>query len=120
VLALLGLGGGICFPALMGLSMADVKPEDAGLASGLIGTMGEVGAALGLAVLATLSATRTETLAAAGKPALDALTGGFHLSFAIAAVIVAASVVIACTLMRPTRSVEVALVDDDELVADAA
>jgi EmrB/QacA subfamily drug resistance transporter len=120
VLALLGLGGGICFPALMGLSMADVKPEDAGLASGLIGTMGEVGAALGLAVLATLSATRTETLAAAGKPALDALTGGFHLSFAIAAVIVAVSVLIACTLMRPTRSVEVALVDDDELVADAA
>ncbi|GAA1617637.1 MFS transporter [Kribbella alba] len=120
VLVLLGLGGGICFPALMGLSMADVKPEDAGLASGLIGTMGEVGAALGLAVLATLSATRTETLAAAGKPALDALTGGFHLSFAIAAVIVAASVVIACTLMRPTRSVEVALVDDEELVADAA
>jgi hypothetical protein len=120
VLALLGLGGGICFPALMGLSMADVKPEDAGLASGLIGTMGEVGAALGLAVLATLSATRTETLAAAGKPALDALTGGFHLSFAIAAVIVAAAVLIACTLMRPARSVEVTLVDDDELVADAA
>ncbi|TDU89482.1 EmrB/QacA subfamily drug resistance transporter [Kribbella voronezhensis] len=103
VLALLGLGGGICFPALMGLSMADVKPEDAGLASGLIGTMGEVGAALGLAVLATLSATRTESLAAAGKPALDALTSGFHLSFAIAGVIVAAAVVIACTLMRPAR-----------------
>ena len=31
VLILLGLGAGICFPALMGLSMADVKPEDAGL-----------------------------------------------------------------------------------------
>src|SRR5690349_2427034 len=73
VLILLGLGGGICFPALMGLSMADVKPEDAGLASGLIGTTAEVGAALGLAVLATLSATRTESLATAGKPALDAL-----------------------------------------------
>jgi EmrB/QacA subfamily drug resistance transporter len=105
VLALLGLGGGVCFPALMGLSMADVKPEDAGLASGLIGTMGEVGAALGLAVLATLSATRTEALAAAGKPALEALTGGFHLSFAIAGVIVAAAVVIGCTLMRPARPV---------------
>jgi EmrB/QacA subfamily drug resistance transporter len=120
VLILLGLGGGICFPALMGLSMADVKPEDAGLASGLIGTTAEVGAALGLAVLATLSATRTETLAAAGKPALDALTSGFHLSFAIAGVIVAAAVLIACTLMRPARSVEAAELFDDELVADAA
>jgi EmrB/QacA subfamily drug resistance transporter len=120
VLALLGLGGGICFPALMGLSMADVKPEDAGLASGLIGTMGEVGAALGLAILATLSATRTESLAAAGKPALDALTSGFHLSFAIAGVIVAAAVVVACTLMRPARQVEAVESFDDELVAEAA
>ena len=68
MLVLLGLGGGICFPALMGLSMADVKPEDAGLASGLIGTMGEVGAALGLAVLATLSATRTDRPPPASRP----------------------------------------------------
>ncbi len=98
----------------MGLSMADVKPEDAGLASGLIGTMGEVGAALGLAILATLSATRTSTLAAAGKPALDALTSGFHLSFAIAGVIVAAAVVVACTLMRPARSAAEAVAPEDE------
>jgi MFS family permease len=119
VLVLLGLGGGICFPALMGLSMADVKPEDAGLASGLIGTMGEVGAALGLAVLATLSATRTESLAAAGKPALDALTSGFHLSFAIAGVIVAAAVVIACTLMRPARAEVSELADEAEELAAA-
>jgi EmrB/QacA subfamily drug resistance transporter len=119
VLLLLGLGGGICFPALMGLSMADVKPEDAGLASGLIGTTAEVGAALGLAILATLSATRTEAAASAGKPALDALTEGFHLSFAIAGVIVALAVVIACTLMRPTRGTAEAEVDDD-LALDAA
>ncbi len=120
VLLLLGLGGGICFPALMGLSMADVKPEDAGLASGLIGTTAEVGAALGLAVLATLSATRTETLTAAGKPVLDALTGGYHLSFAIAGLIVAAAVVIACTLMRPARDTAPVASEEEELVLDAA
>ncbi len=55
----------------MGLSMADVKPEDAGLASGLIGTIGEVGAALGLAVLATLSATRTDPRPQAGPRGPD-------------------------------------------------
>lgn len=120
VLVLLGLGGGICFPALMGLSMADVKPEDAGLASGLVGTTAEVGAALGLAVLATLSATRTETLAAAGKPALEALTSGFHLSFAVAAVIVATAVVIACTVMRPAPETSAPEVSGDELTLDAA
>ncbi|MGW1340891.1 DHA2 family efflux MFS transporter permease subunit [Kribbella sp. NPDC002412] len=118
VLVLLGLGAGICFPALMGLSMADVKPEDAGLASGLIGTTAQVGAALGLAVLATLSATRTAGLEAAGKAPLDALTSGYHLSFAIAGVIVAAAVVIACTLMRPAKQpVEAA---PEELALEAA
>ncbi|TWD80957.1 EmrB/QacA subfamily drug resistance transporter [Kribbella amoyensis] len=116
VLLLLGLGGGICFPALMGLSMADVKPEDAGLASGLIGTTAEVGAALGLAVLATLSATRTESVAAA-KPVLEALTDGYQFAFAVAAGIVAAAVVIACTVMRPARETEPV---EEELALDAA
>jgi MFS family permease len=118
VLVLLGLGAGVAFPALMGLSMADVKPEDAGLASGLIGTTAQVGAALGLAVLATLSATHTAGLDAAGKAPLEALTSGYHLSFGIAAAIVATAVVIACTLMRPAKQpVEVA---EEDLALEAA
>ncbi|TDD46339.1 DHA2 family efflux MFS transporter permease subunit [Kribbella antibiotica] len=100
VLTLLGLGGGIAFPALMGLSMADVRPEDAGLASGLIGTMGEVGAALGLAVLATLAATHTN-----GSTSLQALTNGYHFSFAVAAAIVAVSVLVAYIFMRPSKNI---------------
>ncbi|GAB3939713.1 MFS transporter [Kribbella albertanoniae] len=100
VLALLGLGGGIAFPALMGLSMADVQPEDAGLASGLIGTMGEVGAALGLAVLATLAATNTT---GSSNP-LQALTNGYHFAFAVAAAILAVSVLIAYFVMRPAKT----------------
>jgi EmrB/QacA subfamily drug resistance transporter len=113
VLVLLGLGGGVCFPALMGLSMADVKPEDAGLASGLIGTMGEVGAALGLAILATLSATHTD------GTSLEALTTGYHFSFAVAAAIVAASVVVAITVMRPAKqSTETA--EEEDLALEAA
>ncbi|WP_329483544.1 DHA2 family efflux MFS transporter permease subunit [Kribbella sp. NBC_01484] len=119
VLVLLGLGGGICFPALMGLSMADVKPEDAGLASGLIGTMGEVGAALGLAILATLSATRTAAVADT-KPALEALTDGYHLSFAVAALIVTAAVAIAITVMRPTKQQATEADTEENLALDAA
>lgn len=120
VLLLLGLGGGICFPAIMGLSMADVKSEDAGLASGLIGTTAEVGAALGLAILATLSATHTQSQTDAGRSALDALTDGYHLSFAIAGVIVALAVVIACTVMRPARTTSPVVEDAEDLVLDAA
>ena len=52
---LLGLGAGTAFPALMNLAMSGATPQDAGLASGLVNTTAQVGGALGLAVLATLS-----------------------------------------------------------------
>ena len=68
VMILLGTGVGICFPALMTLAMSGATPEDAGLASGLVNTTAQVGGALGLAVLATLSASRTDTLTGAGSP----------------------------------------------------
>ena len=63
---LLGIGAGSSFTALMTLAMSGATQEDAGLASGLVNTTAQVGAALGLAVLATLSATRTENLIADG------------------------------------------------------
>ena len=62
------------FPALMTLAMSGATPEDAGLASGLVNTSAQVGGALGLAVLATLSATRTTTSIAAGQSQASALT----------------------------------------------
>jgi hypothetical protein len=58
---LLGFGGGLAFPSLAALAMSDAKPEDAGLASGVFSTTAQVGSALGLAVLATLSATSFRT-----------------------------------------------------------
>jgi MFS family permease len=59
VMILLGVGAGLSFPALMTLAMSGATPADAGLASGLVNTAAQVGGALGLAVLATLSATRS-------------------------------------------------------------
>ena len=56
VMILLGFGAGVSFPALMTLAMSGATQEDAGLASGLVNTSAQVGGALGLAVLATLSA----------------------------------------------------------------
>ncbi len=95
VTVLLGLGAGSSFPALMSVAMSGATPKDAGLASGLVNTTAQMGAALGLAVLATVSASRSDGLAAAGEPARQALTGGYHLAFLVGAGLVAAAIVVA-------------------------
>jgi EmrB/QacA subfamily drug resistance transporter len=101
---LLGLGAGTCFPALMGLAMSGATPQDAGLASGLVNTTAQVGGALGLAVLATLSASRSAHLSAAGRASAEALTGGYHLAFWIAAGLVLAAIVVAVSVPEPRAS----------------
>ncbi|HEY8301321.1 MAG TPA: DHA2 family efflux MFS transporter permease subunit [Jatrophihabitans sp.] len=100
-MALLGLGAGTCFPALVGLAMSGVKMEHAGLASGLVNTTAQVGGALGLAVLATLSTTRAGSLAASGHSAVDSLIGGYHLAFWIATGLIMAALAIGAVLLRP-------------------
>ena len=100
VMVLLGTGAGVCFPALMTLAMSGATEEDAGLSSGLINTTAQVGAALGLAVLATVSAAHTQVRAAAGASPALALTEGYHLAFWIGAGLVAAAMVIAIVVIR--------------------
>jgi EmrB/QacA subfamily drug resistance transporter len=103
VMILLGLGAGLAFPALMTLAMSGATPEDAGLASGLVNTSVQVGGALGLAVLATLSATRSKSLAGEGETTASALTGGYHLAFLIGAGLVLVAMVVALIVLRPER-----------------
>jgi EmrB/QacA subfamily drug resistance transporter len=105
---LLGVGAGIAFPALVTLAMSGATAADSGLASGLVNTTQQVGGALGLAVLATLSTSRTKDLLADGESAASALTGGYHLAFAIAAGLVVAGIVVAATVLRSERAVELA------------
>jgi EmrB/QacA subfamily drug resistance transporter len=97
---LLGIGAGVCFPALMNVAMAGTHPSDAGLASGLVNTTAQVGGALGLAVLATLSNSRSQHLAAHGHSSAAALTGGYHLAFWIAAALAAAAIAVVPTVLR--------------------
>jgi EmrB/QacA subfamily drug resistance transporter len=112
---LLGVGAGLSFPSLMTLAMSDVEGLEAGLASGLVNTSVQVGGALGLAVLATVSSSRTSGLLATGVSHAAALTSGFHLAWAIAATIAVASLAIGVPVLRSVR-----MDREEEAVADTA
>jgi EmrB/QacA subfamily drug resistance transporter len=103
---LFGLGAGLSFPALMTLAMSGATKEDAGLASGLVNTSAQVGGAPGLAVLATLSATRSDNLIAGGEATASALTSGYHLAFLIGAALVVTAIVVAVTVIQPEEKAE--------------
>jgi EmrB/QacA subfamily drug resistance transporter len=103
-LVLLGIGIGVSFPSLMTIAMSGATREDAGLASGLVNTTAQVGGALGLAVLATLSTTRSNNLIAEGQSKAAALTSGYHLAFLIGAILLAAAFVVGITVLQPTES----------------
>ncbi|AJY06422.1 DHA2 family efflux MFS transporter permease subunit [Burkholderia sp. SIMBA_043] len=90
-MTLLGIGAGVAFNPVLLAAMSDVEPADSGLASGIVNTAFMMGGALGLAVLASLAAARTETLAAAQAAPLDALNGGYHAAFAVGAAFAAAA-----------------------------
>jgi EmrB/QacA subfamily drug resistance transporter len=101
---LLGLGAGTAFPALMNLAMSGATPQDAGLASGLVNTTAQVGGALGLAVLATLSTSRSDALIASGHPIASALTSGYHLAFWVAAALVGCALAVVLVAVEPGRA----------------
>ena len=82
---LIGLGAGMCFMPLLVIAMAKVPTADAGLASGITNTSLQVSAAIGVAILGTLSANRTKSLLGSGDTTHQALLSGYHLAFWVAA-----------------------------------
>ncbi len=101
VMVVMSVGIGVSFPPLIALAMSGAGMENAGLASGIVNTSAQVGGALGLAILATVSASRTEHLAASGEATAQALTGGYHLAFFIAAGLVVAALLVALLVLEP-------------------
>jgi EmrB/QacA subfamily drug resistance transporter len=102
---LLGFGAGVAFNPMLLAAMSDVEPSESGLASGVVNTAFMMGGALGLAVLASLAASRTETLLANGDTQVVALTGGYHLALLGGAVCALAAAVLAAVRLRaPERA----------------
>ncbi|MFL6068103.1 MAG: DHA2 family efflux MFS transporter permease subunit [Gaiellaceae bacterium] len=98
-----GIGAGLAFNPVLLAAMSDVEQSEAGLASGVVNTAFMMGGALGLAVLASLAASRTSSLRADGESALVALNGGYHLAFALGALFALAAGVVAAVFLREAK-----------------
>jgi EmrB/QacA subfamily drug resistance transporter len=101
-MVVLGLGVGMAFNPVLLAAMSDVEQSEAGLASGVVNTAFMMGGALGLAVLASLAASRTDALLAAGDDSLAALNGGYQLAFLVGALFAVAAAVLGGALLRVT------------------
>ena len=96
----LGVGVGMAMNPVLFAAMSDVRPEESGVASGIVNTAFMMGGALGLAVLASLAAARTEALRAQGEAPLVALTSGYSAAFAVGAAFAVAAALVAAALLR--------------------
>jgi MFS family permease len=116
---LLGCGAGMAFNPVLLAAMSDVAPEESGLASGVVNTSFMMGGALGLAILASLAASRTDSLRTSGHGSLDALTGGYHVAFLVGALFAAVAAVLSAALFRTAPAAQPADVGPEE-VSEAA
>jgi EmrB/QacA subfamily drug resistance transporter len=97
---LLGFGAGMAFNPVLLAAMSDVDQSESGLASGVVNTSFMMGGALGLAALASLAASRTNSLEASGHAPLAALNGGYHAALFAGAIFAAAAAAVAAVFLR--------------------
>lgn len=95
----LGVGAAFAFMAVILASTVGVPESEAGLASGLVNTSQQVGGALGLAVLASLAAAYTGSVADTQDPTA-ALNSGYHLAFLASAFCLILGAFLATTMLR--------------------
>ena len=102
---LLGVGAGMAFNPVLLAAMSDVDPSESGLASGVVNTAFMMGGALGLAILVSLAASRTDSLRASGDGPLAALNGGYHAAFLVGALFAAVAAAVGAVLLRTRQQV---------------
>jgi MFS family permease len=119
-MVLLGIGAGMAFNPVLLAAMGDVPQEEAGLASGVVNTAFMMGGALGLAVLASLAASRTSALEDSGSSQLEALTGGYHAAFLGGALCAAVAAALGAFVLRPAPMAAMHAEAGEQPAAEAA
>ncbi|MGI8903431.1 MAG: DHA2 family efflux MFS transporter permease subunit [Solirubrobacteraceae bacterium] len=95
-----GAGLGFSFVPVTIAAVTGTEPREAGLASGLINTAQQVGGALGLAILATIANSHTQSLFRAGEHSSTiALTKGFQRAFLVGSGFALAGAILAALLI---------------------
>lgn len=97
---LLGIGAGMAFNPVLLAAMNGVKPEESGLASGLVNTSFMMGGALGLAILASLAGYQTMSLVASGVPQIEALNSGYQVAFLAGGIITGLAAIIGYKFLK--------------------
>jgi EmrB/QacA subfamily drug resistance transporter len=110
---LLAFGAGMAFNPMLLAAMSDVEPSESGLASGVVNTSFMMGGALGLAILASLAASRTDSLRASGDGALAALNGGYHVAFLVGAAFAVAAAAVGGLFLRTNTATSRAEVEPE-------
>jgi EmrB/QacA subfamily drug resistance transporter len=116
---IIGLGIPFAFIPLTIAALAGTRPQEAGLASGLINTAQQIGGAVGIAVLSTVATTTTATDSGAGASTADALTHGFQDALWVGAAIAAVGVVVSLVFVRRSDLVPAAT-PEAQVAAEAA
>jgi EmrB/QacA subfamily drug resistance transporter len=99
-MVLIAVGGGMAFPAIQTAALSGVDMQDAGLGSGILTTVGQLGQAFGLAIIVTLALNQANRLGAAGSQLAEASVGGYRLAFLIAGTSLAIGGVLSYLLLR--------------------
>ena len=97
---LLGVGAGMALNPVLLAAMSDVAQSESGLASGMVNTSFMMGGALGLAVLASVAAARTNGLLASGAESITALNAGYHLAFFVGGLFAASAGLLGALFIR--------------------
>lgn len=105
-MVLLGIGAGMAFNPMLLIAMSEVKESESGLASGVVNTAFMMGGALGLAIFASIAATRTASLLHTGVSELEALNSGYHLAFIAGALFAGLAALLGAVLLRPSAAVQ--------------
>jgi EmrB/QacA subfamily drug resistance transporter len=97
---IIGLGLPFAFVPVTIAAVAGTKPQEAGLASGLINTSQQIGGAVGIAILSTVAVSTTTDDLSSGVAQPSALTNGFQAAFWTGAAIAFAGVVVSLIFVR--------------------